>query len=278
MTDCQAGWIWFTDSSQVSLQAKADGREGDPEPPGILKKASQTVSSKLGRLESDRGERDRCTSVLRNANGSGQGLQPVSGGLTELVPMTDSRKIAFKVASTLIQRGPGRRRIGIFQGPAGPSATSQAVLGGEKKVIRNGFWNLVNGPIRFYHTYAAREAQCQLQSIWEKEVYLEVQDMPQGTNLNQLLMGHRRLCGQILKGPAEPFIGRSRSKGYFAKKCRRNCAGPGYGFFDFSDPGRQCGQAGGFRVPGDHQGIPHRCQQECGYQTPCHITGTAVRR
>ena len=42
--------------------------------------------------------------------------------------------------------------------------------------------------------------------------------MPRGTNLNQLLMGSDGYALKFLKGPAEPFIGRSRSKGYYPKK------------------------------------------------------------
>jgi type VI secretion system protein ImpL len=209
------GWVDLVHRfKSVSLQAKAAGREGDPEP-GILKKASQAVSSKLGRLEQATGVNVTDALNFEAQMEAGKAYNQYRDALTELVPIVDSRKAAFKVASTLYSEDPAEGESAFSKARRGQRRL-RTVLGGATGDTER-FWDLVNGPIRFYHTYVAREAQCQLQSIWEKEVYLEVQDIPQGTNLNQLLMGTDGFATRFLKGPAEPFIGRSRSKGYFAR-------------------------------------------------------------
>jgi type VI secretion system protein ImpL len=200
---------------QARLQAKADGK-GVKAATNLLKKATQTVSSKIGRLESGAGVNAADAFSFEDRMAAGKAFNQYQDALNRLVPMTDSRKIAFSMASDLYSEDPAEGESPFFKVRSAQKQL-QATLGREKKDTAV-FWNLVNGPIRFYHEYAAREAQCHLQNLWEKDVYLEVQDLPRGTNLNQLLMGADGYAVKFLKGPAEPFVGRSRGKGYFAKK------------------------------------------------------------
>jgi len=104
------------------------------------------------------------------------------------------------------------------------------------------FWNLVNGPIQFFHEYVVRETQCQLQSIWEKEVFLEVQDVPSGTNLNKLLMGSNGYAINFLKGPAAPFIDRRGNGDYYARKIDTKSVDFNAGFFTFLSRGKKVAQ------------------------------------
>jgi type VI secretion system protein ImpL len=136
---------------------------------------------------------------------AGKAFNQYQEALNRLMPMTDSRKIAFKMASDLYSEDPAEGESPFFKARSAQKQL-QATLGQRKKDTAV-FWNLVNGPIRFYHEYAAREAQCHLQNLWEKDVYLEVQDLPRGTNLNQLLMGADGYAVKFFKGPAEPFVG-----------------------------------------------------------------------
>jgi type VI secretion system protein ImpL len=208
------GWVDLVYRfKSVSLQAKAAGREDDAEP-GILKKASQAVSSKLGRLEQATGVKVAGALSFEAQMEAGRAYNQYRDALAELAPIVDSRKAAFKVASAIYSEDPAEGESAFSKARRGQRRL-RTVLGGPTTDTKR-FWDLVNGPIRFYHLYATREAQCQLQSIWEKDVYLEVQDIPEGINLNQLLMGPDGYASQFLKGPAEPFIGRNRSKGYYA--------------------------------------------------------------
>jgi type VI secretion system protein ImpL len=199
----------------VRLEAKTAGRVDDPKP-GILKKATQKVSSKLNRLETATGLKAADALSFEARMEAGKAFNQYRDALAELAPMMDSRKIAFKAATMLFSEDPAEGESAFFKARQGQNRL-RTVLGGNKKDV-DLFWDLVNGPIRFYIVFAAREAQCQLQSFWEKDVYLEVQDVSRGTNLDQLLMGDDGYALKFLKGPAEPFIARSRGKGYYAKK------------------------------------------------------------
>jgi type VI secretion system protein ImpL len=199
---------------QVRTQAKVDNK-ATAAAAGILDKATETVKSKIGRAGSAAGQASTDLFSFEDRMAAGNAYQRYREALNELMPMTDSRKIAFKMASDLYSEDPAEGESPFFKAGAAQKQL-QATMGRNNKDTAV-FWNLVNGPIRFYHEYAAREAQCHLQKIWEKDVYLEVQDLPRGTNLNQLIMGSEGYAVKYLKGPAEPFIGRSRSKGYHAK-------------------------------------------------------------
>ena len=200
---------------QARLQAKADGKAGQAAAT-ILQKATQTVTSKIGRVESTIGVKAADAFSFEDRIEAGKAFNQYQAALNGLMPMTESRKIAFKMASDLFSEDPAEGESPFFKARRGENQL-QATLGREKKDTAV-FWDLVNGPIQFYQEYAARETQCHLQSLWEKEVYLEVQDVPRGANLNQLLMGSDGYAVKFLKGPAEPFIARSRGKGFYAKK------------------------------------------------------------
>jgi type VI secretion system protein ImpL len=215
---------------QVRLQAKADGTGGNATA-SVLKKATQTVSSKIGRLESATGVKSEDAFSFEERMAAGKAFNQYQEALNSLMPMTDSRKIAFKMASELYSEDPAEGESAFFKARSAQKQL-EAVIGREKKDTAV-FWNLVSGPIRFYHTYAVRESQCHLQSLWERDVFLEVQDVPRGTNLNQLLMGQDGYAVTFIKGPGAPFIGRSSSKGYFAKKVDGKALNLDVGFLTF---------------------------------------------
>ncbi|MBC2713129.1 MAG: type VI secretion system protein ImpL [Desulfosarcina sp.] len=200
---------------EVRLQAKADSKGGKAAA-SILKKATQSVSSKIGRIESTAGVNATTAFSFEDRIAAGKAFNQYQAALNGLMPMIESRKIAFKMASDLYSEDPAEGESPFFKARHAQKQL-QAILGRETK-DRAVFWDLVSGPILFYHEYAARETQCHLQNLWERDVYLEVLDVSRGTNLNQLLMGTDGYALKFLKGPAEPFIGRSRGKGYYAKK------------------------------------------------------------
>lgn len=201
--------------SQVKTEAKADGKAVKAAK-GILGQATQTVKSKMGRVGTAAGRTSEDLFSFEDRVAAGKAYNQYRAALNELMPMIDSRKVAFKMASDLYSGDPAEGESAFFKVQRAQK-TLQGLMGRKNKDT-DVFWNLVEGPALFYHRYAVQEAQCHLQSLWEKDVYLEVQDLPRGTNLNQLLMGANGYAVAFLKGPAEPFIGRSRGKGYFARK------------------------------------------------------------
>jgi hypothetical protein len=123
------GWVDLVHRfKSVSLQAKAAGREGDPEP-GILKKASQAVSSKLGRLEQATGVNVTDALNFEAQMEAGKAYNQYRDALTELVPIVDSRKAAFKVASTLYSEDPAEGESAFSKARRGQRRL-RTVLGG----------------------------------------------------------------------------------------------------------------------------------------------------
>jgi type VI secretion system protein ImpL len=199
----------------IQLQAKSDGKGGKIAG-NILKRATERVASRFGASESTTGVKGSEVFSFEDRMAAAKAYNQYQEALNELMPMTESQKTAFNMASALYNEDPSEGESPFFKARSALKRL-QTMLGTENKDTAV-FWNLMNGPVQFYHKYAAREAQCHLQSLWEKDVFLEVQDLPEGTNLNQLLMGPEGYAVAFLKGPAGPFIERSRGKGYYAKK------------------------------------------------------------
>jgi type VI secretion system protein ImpL len=217
-------------SEAIRLQAKSDSKAVKAAT-GFLQRSAQRVTSRFGSaLASSEGKAADVFS-FEDRMAAGKAYNRYREALSELMPMTDSRKIAFKMASALYSQDPAEGESPFFKAQHALKKI-QTVIGRQNKET-GVFWQLLYGPIHFYHAYAARDAQCQLQALWERDVYLEVQDLPAGTNVNQLLMGPEGYARAFLKGPAEPFIGRSRGKGYYARKVDGRALDLDVGFLTF---------------------------------------------
>ncbi len=80
------------------------------------------------------------------------------------------------------------------------------------------FWNLVTGPMKCLLKFVSHETACHLQSLWEKDVLVEVQGITDSQRANRLLFGADGYAVKFLEGPAAPFVSRDRYKGYYAKE------------------------------------------------------------
>jgi type VI secretion system protein ImpL len=81
------------------------------------------------------------------------------------------------------------------------------------------FWeHLLGGNIRFMQKYINQETACMLQSRWETDVLMEVEQVGADQNMGQLMMGSGGFAAEFVKGPARPFISRSYKKGYYPKQ------------------------------------------------------------
>jgi type VI secretion system protein ImpL len=76
---------------------------------------------------------------------------------------------------------------------------------------------LIDGPLNYFSEYLCRETACHLQSLWEKEVLVEIQGISDVFSLNQILFGNEGYAVRFAEGPAKPFISRSLSKGFYAE-------------------------------------------------------------
>lgn len=222
------------------IQSKTLGKKEGLAQAGIIKRTTSKVKSKLHRLEHETGVKSGDAFQFEARMDAARAFKQYEDALLALGAATDSRKTAFKMASDLYGEDPATGDSPFFQAQQGEKKLRLAL--GKRNKETEPFWDLVNGPIRFYHDYVIHEAQCELQSIWEKEVYLEVRDVPRGTNLNKLLMGADGFAIKFLKGPAAPFIDRSRSREYYARKVYGKALAFNPGFFKFLARGKKVAQ------------------------------------
>ena len=99
------------------------------------------------------------------------------------------------------------------------------------------FWELVQGPLDYFLAFVSREAACQLQKMWEREVLLEVQGVSDRNKLIELLWSQPGHATKFVKEPAGPFVTSSLEKGFYPKKVRGQSVPFDKYFFSFLNRG-----------------------------------------
>jgi type VI secretion system protein ImpL len=128
------------------------------------------------------------------------------------------------------------------------------------------FWPLLAGPLNYLGAFICREAACQLQVLWDNEVLVEITGISDQTNLNQLLFGEDGYAVKFIKGPAQPFIGRSLSKGYYAKKARGLSIAFEPAFLNFLGKGARSSKPVKANYPVTLRGLPTSANPEARIQ------------
>ena len=146
---------------------------------------------------------------------AGKALYEYQTALVQFVPAASSQEVSFQMAGQIFKKDASPDNSAYFKAQDAYNRL-KATLNppGTKQDL---FWPLLVGPLDFLGAFICREAACQLQSLWEDEVLVEVTGISDQLNLNQLLFGPEGHVVQFIKGPAEPFVGRKLGKGYYAK-------------------------------------------------------------
>ncbi|MEW6261648.1 MAG: type VI secretion protein IcmF/TssM N-terminal domain-containing protein [Thermodesulfobacteriota bacterium] len=149
--------------------------------------------------------------------------------LTDCIPVTTSREIAFKMAVKLfsgeIPTG-GQAAAGSAPGAtegASPFQDAHKAMTRLKNTTLteagrqdNVFWRLLTGPLDFLLSYAIHEAACELQVQWEGSVLAEVENVPEEKFRQALFDQNQGVVWKFVKGPAAGFLGRG-AQGYFPR-------------------------------------------------------------
>ena len=149
---------------------------------------------------------------------AGQALYEYQSALVQFVPAASSQDVAFQMAGQVFKKGAAPDNSAYFK--AHDAYNRLKAILNSRGTQQDLFWPLLVGPLNYLGTFICREAACQLQLLWEDEVLVEVTGISDQMYLNQLLFGAEGHAVKFLKGSAQPFIGRSLSKGYYAKKAR----------------------------------------------------------
>jgi type VI secretion system protein ImpL len=205
-------WVNFVyDFKSVKLQAEAI-KKNNIEKMGLLRK----VTSRLTPSEKAIGTAAKGALNMESRLLAGKAFYDYQSALNEITPVSASSLVAYKIAAEIYSEDPATSQS--------PFYTAQNALRKLKTVLIKPktnpeiIWELVTGPVDFFHEFVLRESSCYLQSRWEKEVLMEMQDVSDQKDTNQLLMGEDGFAIKFIKGPAEPFLSRTLKKGYYAKK------------------------------------------------------------
>lgn len=128
--------------------------------------------------------------------------------------VTASRKSAFDLTTQTFKEDPATSSSQFY---AARTALSN-LIEASGVPAREEFWALVRGPLDYLWAYSCQETACHLQSIWAKDVLMEVKGVADPITVNNILLEKDGYAIQFVKGDASAFISRSPAKGYFAKQ------------------------------------------------------------
>lgn len=198
---------------------RAEAKNADPadlQKAGLVRRATRSVTSRIKRAEREFGVKARSPMSPEAQLQAAKAFLAYQEGLEAIVKITSSRNVAFDMTSALYSQDAATGDSPFLKAYRAVDEL-KAVMADSQDEAEALFWGLVEGNIRFLQTYAVRETACQLQKRWDKEVLLEIQDVSADVDMGQLMMGSDGYATAFLKGAAEPFVGRSLRKGYFAK-------------------------------------------------------------
>lgn len=210
-------WVALAYDWQTVRKESQAGDVVDPSKSGLIRKATRSVTSKIRKAERALGVKARTPMKPEAKLTAAKAYQDFQKGLEETAKATESRNVAFQLASDLYQQDPATGKAPLLA-----ANRSLADMRGVMSPVQNEsealFWSLPKGMLNFMQRYLIQEAACQLQARWEKDVLLEVQDVSADQDMGQLMMGNNGFATKFLNGPAGPFVSRNITKGYFAKK------------------------------------------------------------
>lgn len=209
-------WVDFVYDFKTAKQKGAAVKKQGLEQAGLIKKATKKVQKTIKKAEKAVGMKAGKTLDVESQLVAGKAVADYQSALNEITAAATSRNVAYKMAAQMYSEDPatGTSPFYVAQNAIGQLKT---VLIKPNTDIKES-WSLITGPLDFMHEFVSRETACYLQGQWEKEVLMEAQELSDQSNINQFLMGDDGLAINFIKGPAEPFVGRSLRKGYYPKK------------------------------------------------------------
>ena len=196
-----------------SAQLQAADEEA-AEKKGILGKTTQKGKSLISQIEKKTGLGKESTG-LAGRMAAGKALYDYRSALLRFVPATSSREVSYQMARQLFDEGAPVEESAIHL--AHDAFNRLQVSLTSAGIQQELFWPLLAGPLNYLNEFISRETACQLQTLWEDNVLVEIQGVSDQMNFNEILFGPDGYTTQFLNGPAKPFIGRSLDKGYHAK-------------------------------------------------------------
>jgi type VI secretion system protein ImpL len=181
---------------------------------GLLGAAAGRLKAKASEIGSRGGLKNEDKLDLESKLIAAKAYDAYQTALQDVPPVFQSRKIAFQAANLIYSEDTAKSPF--FAAHNSVESLKSALSSGEPN--EQMVWSLLAGPFSFTQTYVVKEASCHLQTIWEKDVLLEMQGAAGTRNINRLLFGQSGYVSEFIKSPAANFLDRNLRQGYFAKK------------------------------------------------------------
>ncbi|WDP92871.1 MAG: type VI secretion system protein ImpL [Desulfobacter sp.] len=178
---------------------------------GMLGQAAKKIKSKLA-PGLDSSSRMDAEAMLKAA----KSFMAYQDSMAMLIASTASQRAAFELATQLYTEDPATSDTAFFKARREFKKLKRMVPA--KGDASSAVWELVEGPLNFYHEFAMKEAACELQKKWENNVLVEMRDVSDDANINTMLLGPEGFVTRFIKGPCHPFIKRGLKKGFYPKK------------------------------------------------------------
>ncbi|HBA86864.1 MAG TPA: type VI secretion system protein ImpL [Geobacter sp.] len=166
----------------------------------------KAYADRLGRMV---GKQGSAPSSLAGAEVAREYLNAVE----HIAPVAKSRSLAHQMALQAFTDSPEVGKSPLYQAADAVQRLNALLAQGQGD---DTFSRLISGPITFYGTFVRMETACSLQSQWEEKVLKEVQGASDPQTLNYLL-GKDGPVWKFVGAFADPFLGWSQARGYYAK-------------------------------------------------------------
>jgi type VI secretion system protein ImpL len=216
---------------EAKILAKAPDQQ-----PGILRKATQKVKSKIAKLNRQTGLKAEAYWNPEEKVIAARALADYQTALKTVSEESTPQEAAYNLAVKLFTDDPARSQAAFFIAARTVNAfkSSMPPDPSDKPV----FWQLVDGPLDFFRGYISDESACHLQDLWERDVLWQVNSVPDGYEKIQRLVGKGGYAKQFVEqGPAAPFITISLQRGYRAKSVKGFSLPFESSFFSFLNKG-----------------------------------------
>ena len=181
---------------------------------GFLEKTTEKGKTLIKKLEQKTGISPVNQAQLGDLE-SGKAYYDYRSDLKNIAPSTTTQEKAFLTLSEIFKQNSVTGEAAFYKALNALNRLKLALP--QAGVAQQPIEQLIDGPLDYFSAYLCLETACHLQSIWEKDVLVEIQGISDVFSLNQILFGNEGYAVRFAQGPAEPFISRSLGKGFYAK-------------------------------------------------------------
>ncbi len=181
---------------------------------GFMSKLAQKGKPRFSRFGKTRGLEEG--EIMELQMKAATALHDYLAALTALVQSSASRPVAYETAeAAYAAQDPTAGETPFFK--AAKALTTFKSVTADLDASEKVFWDLIQGPLDVLLVFVSKETACYLQTLWEKEVLVEIQGVYERQRANRILFGSDGYADKYIRGPAAPFLSRDTSRGYHAK-------------------------------------------------------------